>query len=1376
MPKEQFREADVIKKISKVRFCMNSPEMIQQESHIQVVSKNLYNQEQGRVPVAYGVLDRRMGISQKDATCETCNQGLNECIGHFGYLNLALPVFHVGHFRSTITILQSICKTCSRVMLKDEDKRAYTKRLLNPDLSYLAKKSIHSQILVKAKKFTKCRYCGALNGPVKKGPGLMKIVHDKFRGKKVTDPLVSNILDEMFMATENNKELQQHIGMPCLVQELNPLQVLDLFRNIPKSDIPLLGMTSPDAHPTNLIVTRIYVPPVCIRPSVVSEIKAGTTEDDITMKQSEILLINDVIAKHTSTGGKVELILEDWDFLQLHVALYFNSELSGVPLTMIPKKQTRGIVQRLKGKQGRFRGNLSGKRVDFSARTVISPDPNLLIHQVGVPERVAKILTYPERVHPRNIDKMRQLVQNGTDHHPGANYVQQKGSAFKKYLAYGNRDKIAHDLRCGDIVERHLVDGDIVLFNRQPSLHKLSIMCHQAKVQAQRTFRFNECACTPYNADFDGDEMNLHLPQTEEARAEAWILMGNKSNLVTPKNGELLIAATQDFITGGYVLTQKDEFLTKERAMQLATCLIAGPDANMTVELPPPAILKPRVMWTGKQIFGLIMKPNKQSHTLINLETKGKNYTANQDLCCKDSYVIVRNSEIMCGVMDKSTMGSGTKKCIFYVLLRDYGEEEATRAMWRLSKLTSYMIMNRGFSFGVGDVTPSRILLGEKQKLLDNGYSKCSDFISKMKSGTLQCQPGCTLEETLEAVMLRELSSIRELAAKACFNELHRTNSALIMAQSGSKGSNINISQMIACVGQQAINGKRVPNGYEDRSLPHFEKFSKIPAARGFVQNSFFSGLTPTEFFFHTMAGREGLVDTAVKTAETGYLQRRLVKCLEDLVVHYDGTVRNAIGEVVEFTYGGDGLDPVSMEVANKPVDLERQFMHIRAMDTHRDEDALEGDDILPTAKEILKLEKFINARQDFRADCVNFLDTVRKRLCNIESNYSTRGPGGEICRTTKSHIEDFLEIVEKRYSRAVTEPGTAVGALAAQSIGEPGTQMTLKTFHFAGVASMNITQGVPRIVEIINASKTISTPIITAELENNESMEFARKVKGRIEKTTLGEISSYIEEVYKSSDCFLLIKLDIDRIRVLGLEIDAETIRFALRNSKLRLKPNNIEVVGSSLVIVRPDTNKNSSLNAELQRLSTVIPNIVVGGLSNISRAVIAINDAVQPPTYQLCVEGSGLRDVMAMYGVRGNQTKSNNIWEVFSTLGIEAARTTIMTEIDSVMSGHGMSVDSRHIMLLASQMTSRGEVLGITRHGLAKMRESVFNLASFEKTADHLFDASYYGQVDSIDGVSERIILGMPAGIGTGVFKLLHKNDNYVLDDAKEPIFFLK
>lgn len=257
------------------------------------------------------------------------------------------------------------------------------------------------------------------------------------------------------------------------------------------------------------------------------------------------------------------------------------------------------------------------------------------------------------------------------------------------------------------------------------------------------------------------------------------------------------------------------------------------------------------------------------------------------------------------------------------------------------------------------------------------------------------------------------------------------------------------------------------------------------------------------------MAGREGLVDTAVKTAETGYLQRRLVKCLEDLVVHYDGTVRNAIGEVVEFTYGGDGLDPVYMEIKDKPVDLPRQLMQVRNRHPFRDEAPMQGHQIVTTAEKIIQSPDFGDARADFKKESLQFLTKFGEHLSSIQNRYkqSSSSAVAEIERITPGQLRKFLESVRDKYNLAVTEPGTAVGALAAQSIGEPGTQMTLKTFHFAGVASMNITQGVPRIVEIINASKAISTPVITAEITNNTNMEHARKVKARIEKTTLGEV-----------------------------------------------------------------------------------------------------------------------------------------------------------------------------------------------------------------------------------------------------------------------------
>jgi DNA-directed RNA polymerase III subunit RPC1 len=307
------------------------------------------------------------------------------------------------------------------------------------------------------------------------------------------------------------------------------------------------------------------------------------------VKLAEIVTINKFLQAALEQGETSHKIAEDWDFLQIVCAQYVNSELPGLVAASQAGRWIRGICQRLKGKQGRFRGNLSGKRVDFSGRTVISPDPNLSIDEVAVPQHVAKILTYPEVVNDHNIEKLRRCIINGADVHPGANFYAPK-NRMKRFLRFvSDREALARELKVGDVVERHLNDGDIVLFNRQPSLHKLSIMAHFVKVKPWRTFRFNECVCTPYNADFDGDEMNLHVPQTEEARAEAIELMGVKNNLVTPRNGQPLIAATQDFITGSYLISQKDTFLTKKEFTQII-CYMT--DASIRIDLPAPVIVK----------------------------------------------------------------------------------------------------------------------------------------------------------------------------------------------------------------------------------------------------------------------------------------------------------------------------------------------------------------------------------------------------------------------------------------------------------------------------------------------------------------------------------------------------------------------------------------------------------------------------------------------------------------------------------------------------------------------------------------------------------------------------------------------------------------
>ncbi|KAI4977830.1 hypothetical protein ZWY2020_014384 [Hordeum vulgare] len=629
--------------------------------------------------------------------------------------------------------------------------------------------------------------------------------------------------------------------------------------------------------------------------------------------------------------------------------------------------------------------NLSGKRTEYTGRTVISPDPNLRITEVAIPILMARVLTYPERVSYYNIEKLRQCIRNGPHKHPGANFIIQPDGT-KLHLKYCDRRIAARELKYGCIVERHLEDGDIVLFNRQPSLHRMSIMSHRARIMPWRTLRFNESVCNPYNADFDGDEMNLHVPQTEEARTEALMLMGVQNNLCTPKNGEILVASTQDFLTSSFLITRKDSFYDSAR-----------------------------------------------------------------------------------------------------------------------------FIGNHGFSIGVDDVQPGESLNEKKGKTIGEGYQECHELIAQYSKGALKPQPGCTRAQTLEARISGVLNKLRDTAGDHCMSTLHWRNSPLIMSQCGSKGSPINISQMVA---------------------------------KGFVANSFYTGLTATEFFFHTMGGREGLVDTAVKTAETGYMSRRLMKGLEDLSVFYDQTVRNASGGIVQFVYGDDGMDPVKMEgKGGSPLNMDQLFMKVMATCPQRGHETLSPDAISQMLNDKLSKQdtssggcsdKFKELLTKFIGNRIKMLRSTRRALHLDEDHVGTKDSSIEECIAANisgisaKQLEVFLDTCLSRYHSKIIEAGASIGAIGAQSIGEPGTQMTLKTFHFAGVASMNVTLGVPRIKEIINAAKKISTPIITAELLSGQDESFGVKVKRCIEKVVLGEVAAAIKIVLKSSQPNLVVKLDM--------------------------------------------------------------------------------------------------------------------------------------------------------------------------------------------------------------------------------------------------------
>ena len=538
--------------------------------------------------------------------------------------------------------------------------------------------------------------------------------------------------------------------------------VLDLFKRIPAEDLPLIWLNESSGRPENLILTDIMVPPVTIRPSVMMESSGGSNEDDITMILQDIVRSNAQLQNSVGNGANMRIIMDNWDHLQILCAELINGDLPGMSTLVKSAVPKRSLVQRLKGKQGRFRGNLSGKRVEFSGRTVISPDPNLSIEEVGVPVMVAKKLTYPERVTAFNIERLRSMVQNGAHKYPGANMIRQTNSRPISLL-YGDRARAAANLRIGDIVERHLLDGDVSLFNRQPSLHRMSIMSHRVRVLPWRTFRFNECDCAPYNADFDGDEMNIHIPQTEEARIEARELMGIKHNIINPRSGEPLITATQDFITGSFVITQRDVFFSRFDFCRLVAYLS---DAQEVVRIPMPALLKPVVCWTGKQVYSMLLKPNEKDGVLLSLEMKAKNFSItkldpNPWMCPNDGYVVIQNSELMCGNIDKNCIG-GNKKGLICVLVRDFTPEDTVKTMGRMTKMTSRFLMNYGFTIGLDDVTPDAKLLERMHEIVAKNYAKVDETIHQYNDGKLALRPGCNAEQTLESICSGLLSDIRD--------------------------------------------------------------------------------------------------------------------------------------------------------------------------------------------------------------------------------------------------------------------------------------------------------------------------------------------------------------------------------------------------------------------------------------------------------------------------------------------------------------------------------------------------------------------------------------------------------------------------------------
>lgn len=884
------------KKIKGIKFGLLSAKEIRKMSASRIITPDTYGED--GFPIERGLVNQHIGVVDPGLRCKTCGGRMGECPGHFGHIDLEAAVIHIGYAKLIYRILTATCRKCGKVLLGEEDRNRFLEDIERQRGRQADVSDVVKLVFKEAAKSSVCMYCGEPQ---------QRIKYDKPTAYKEID--------------EDEKE-----------RRLMPTDVRERLEQIPDEDVALFGMDPKNARPEWMVLTVLPVPPVTVRPSITLE-SGQRSEDDLTHKLVDIKRINQRFMENRDAGAP-QLIIEDlWELLQYHINTYFDNDIAGVP----PARHRSGrplktISQRLKGKEGRFRGSLSGKRVNFSARTVISPDPDIGIDEVGVPDAIAKELTITDNVTERNFDVMRETVRRGRDH-PGVNYVR-RADGRKVKVTESNYETLAEELDIGWKVERHIRDGDIVLFNRQPSLHRLSIMAHYVRIMPGRTFRLNPTVCPPYNADYDGDEMNMHVLQTEEARSEAKILMAVQRNIISPRFGRPIIGSIHDYITGLFLLTKGEKRFEKEEVLDILHKIDIDDLGEPAGTFEPPEgyevsgtkgdEVRPIPYWTEKQVFSMILPRG------LNFEFRGKTCAkcvergeeCKKEKCSRDAYVRIQDGNLVSGIIDENALGS-FKGIIIARIFRQQGEEITKMFIKNVSRLAINYIKQAGFSFGISDEDiPEEGKEQIREGAVHEAEEKVERLIRAFEGGELEALPGRTVDETLELLIMQELGRARDHSGDIAERYLGIANPGVLMAKSGARGSMLNLTQMAACVGQQSVRGERIKRGYRGRTLPHFKSGDRSADAHGFVRSSFKDGLSPTEYFFHAVGGREALVDTAVRTSQSGYFQRRLINALQDLEVKNDGTVRETRGTVVQFKYGDDGVDP-SKSDSGKFVDID---------------------------------------------------------------------------------------------------------------------------------------------------------------------------------------------------------------------------------------------------------------------------------------------------------------------------------------------------------------------------------------------------------------------------------------------------------------------
>ena len=1143
------------KKIGRISFSLLSPEQIKKITVAKIVTPELYDID--GYPVDGGLMDLRLGAIDPGVRCRTCGGRIKECLGHPGSIDLAKSVIHLKYVPLIELCLRSFCQECGKLMATEKDLEKYPP----------------SQRVKRAKDSKRCPHCQATQEKIK-----LDKPTSFYKGKS----------------------------------RIFPTEIREMLGKIPDEELKKVGINFKTCRPEWAILTLLLVPPVTVRPSIILE-SGERSEDDLTHKLSDIIRANQRLWENLNAGAP-EVIIEDlWDLLQYHITTFFDNTVARIP----PARHRSGqplktIEERIKGKEGRIRKNIAGKRVNYSGRTVISPDPNLRINEIGVPYEIARVVTVSETVTDLNLKKLKKLIEKAEEY-PGANYIIRPDGKRKK-ISEDLKQEIIDELEPGYQVERHLQDGDIVLFNRHPSLHRGSLMAHFVKVLPGRTFRMHPAACAPYNADFDGDEMNIHSPQNEEARAEAKVLLDVKENLMSPKNNTNLIGCIVDAITGNYLVGLKE--FSKEDANQLL--YYSGINEEIT----------------KKTITGLEL--------LSKVLPKSINFS-------NDSFTI-KDGEFKKGVIDKTAFGDEEGELV-KELDKTVGRKKTFETIRKAFDVGKNYLSSHGISLSIEDFDLDEKLINEGERIVNNAFKKVEDILEKEKNGTIDLIPGKTIEQSRETHILKILNEIRTDLGYTIKKNFPESNQASIMMNSGGGGKILNIAQMASCVGQQAISAGRVDFGYTNRTLPFFKRKDLSPRARGFIRSAFIKGLKPDEFFFQSITGRDSMMDTALRTPKSGYLYRRLANALQDIRVEYDGTIRDSGNNIIQFKFGDDGYDVAGLH--------------------------------------------------------------LKKKLA----------------------------------------PGEAIGLVTAQSFGEPSTQMVLRTFHFAGVQEMQVTTGLPRLIEIFDARKKPSTPKMEIYLKNEYNNEKDSKTLAeKIKEITLKEISSEINLEFSNKK----IKITIDKDGLRKTHSTVKKIVERLNELGYNAKENN-----KTILLSVPDLGFK-----EIYQLKEKLKKTIISGIKGVEQILIV----KRGKDFVVVTLGSNLKDIIELKEVNPDKLISNDIHEVANVFGIEVARQLIINEIKEVIDSQGLDINERHLKLVSDAMTNTGEVKGVTRMGIIAQKASIFARATFETPIKQFTNAIIKGQSDELLSVIENIILNQPVPVGTGLPGLLVNVVGPLVKEEKE------